>query len=45
MDNERKPRGYWTYDKCKELASTCNSRSEMKYKSKQAYEVSRKNKW
>lgn len=45
MDNERKPRGYWTYDKCKELASTCKSRLEMKNKSRQAYDVSRKNKW
>ena len=45
MVNKRKQRCYWNYDTCKELASTCNSRSDMKYKSKQAYEVSRKNKW
>lgn len=46
MVNKRKQkRGYWNYDTCKELASTCNSRSEMKYKNKQAYDVSRKNKW
>lgn len=45
MMSKRKHRGYWNYDTCKELASTCNSRSEMKYKNQQAYDVSRKNKW
>ena len=35
----------WTYENCKELALTCESRQEFKKKSSAAYAVSRANKW
>jgi predicted GIY-YIG superfamily endonuclease len=34
---ERKPNGYWTYDKCKEVASLCKSRKELNKKYKVVY--------
>ncbi len=38
-------RKYWTYDKCKEIALKCKSRSEFKTRSKGGYDVARKNGW
>ena len=35
----------WTYDKIKELASTVNSRAQLKYKNCTAYQNARTNKW
>ena len=35
----------WTYDTCKELASTCKNKEEFKKKSSRAHNVSRENGW
>jgi hypothetical protein len=45
MEEKRKPKGYWTYEKCKELASYCKARQEFFNKKGFAYEIARKNGW
>lgn len=42
---ERKPKNYWNYDTCFEVALDCKSRSEMHDKYKRAYQIARKNGW
>ena len=42
---KRKPRGYWTKEKCKEVALNCDGRLELGKRYKGAYESARKNKW
>jgi len=44
MNSNRKPRGYWTFDKCKIEANKYGSRLELKKNSKSFY-VSRSNGW
>ena len=41
----KKPNGYWTKERCYELALQCNSRSEFKRKFITPYDNVRKNKW
>lgn len=41
----RKPSGYWTYEKCKEVALKCKTKSEFLKKYKGAYLKTIKNKW
>jgi len=41
----KKPNGYWTFEKCKEVALLCSSRSEFQKKYNGAYESSTKNGW
>lgn len=40
-----KPKGYWTKEKCKEVAKLCNSRSEFSKKFSTAYKISTNNNW
>jgi len=40
-----KPKGYWTYEKCKEAALECKSKKEFKKKYGGANDVIHKNKW
>ena len=40
-----KPRGYWNYDACYELAKECSCSSEMEKKSGAAITAARKNGW
>lgn len=41
----RKPKGYYTYEKCFELAGECRTIKEFNEKYTRAYQVSIKNKW
>lgn len=41
----RYPSGYWTYDRVKELASSCRTKNELKKKSRSAYQKARSNGW
>jgi len=41
----RKPNGYWTYEKCKEVALTCEYRSEVIKKFKSTYKTITTNNW
>ena len=43
--NKRKPKGYWTYDKCKEEALKYTSRSAFQDNSRGAYRTALKNGW
>jgi hypothetical protein len=46
MNNiEKKPNGYWTYEKCLEVAIISKSKAEMVKNYKSAYDKSTKNKW
>lgn len=45
FEHKQKPKNYWNYDTCFEVALKCKSRSEMGYKYPQAYNISRKNNW
>ena len=38
-------KGYWTYDKCKEIALICKTKKEFSEYNKQAYKASYKHKW
>lgn len=42
---ESKPRGYWTYERCKEVAANCSSRRDFKDKYSTAYDVARRKGW
>ena len=42
---ERKPRGYWTYDKCLLETQKYNTKKELREKSHGCYNVITKNKW
>jgi len=44
-DPDKKPNGYWTYDKCKKAANTCKTRSEYAKKYNTAYNLSNFNGW
>jgi predicted GIY-YIG superfamily endonuclease len=39
------PQGYWTKEKCHEIALTCNTRHEFRLKSGGAYSAAHKKKW
>ena len=43
--SDRKPVGYWTYERCREEAMKCHMRSEFASKSSVAYDHARKNGW
>lgn len=43
--NEKKPAGYWTYERCYEAAKECNTKSELYHKYSGAYSVALKNGW
>lgn len=45
MNRNKKPEGYWTKSKCKELALQCKSIKEFKKLSRSAYFYARTNKW
>ena len=46
MENvDRKPRGYWDYERCKDDAINFKTRAEFYKNSGSAYEVARKNNW
>ena len=45
MAKERKPRGYWTKEKCYELAQDCKSRWDFCNKYKSAYNTASNNGW
>ena len=45
MQKERKPKGYWTLEKCKEESLKYNSRKEWFTKSATSYDAARRNKW
>jgi hypothetical protein len=40
-----KPSHYWSFEKCKEVALTCNSRNEFKHKYRTAYQKCLDKKW
>ena len=42
---DRKPRGYWTYERCYEEAKNCSTRKEFETLNGVAYNVSSKNGW
>lgn len=42
---KRKPKGYWTKERCQEEALKYESRSEFKKYSGSAYNIVKKNKW
>jgi len=42
---KRKPNGYWTYEKCKDVALKYNSSTDMNIKHASVYNKIRKNKW
>lgn len=42
---ERKPRNYWTYEKCYEVAKSCTTSSEFSKRFSVAYSKSKKQKW
>ena len=41
----KKPRGYWTYEKCKEAALLCKTKIELKKTYNAAYNIINKNNW
>lgn len=41
----RKPNGYWTYEKCKDVALLCNSKTDMYNKYGSVYNKINKNRW
>jgi len=41
----KKPKNYWTYEKCKEISSSCKTNTELKCKCSSAYEKILKNNW
>jgi predicted GIY-YIG superfamily endonuclease len=41
----KKPKGYWTFEKCKEVALLCKTRTEFQDKYKGAYNIVKKNNW
>jgi hypothetical protein len=45
MNNKKKPRGYWTLEKYKEIAKDCKTKTEFFKKSKSAYSVAFRNGW
>jgi predicted GIY-YIG superfamily endonuclease len=45
MSEPKKPKSYWTYETCKELATKCSSRTEFLKKSQNAHNVSIINGW
>jgi len=45
LNSNKKPNGYWSYEKCKEVALTCNIKSEFQKKYPTAYRIVLKNKW
>jgi predicted GIY-YIG superfamily endonuclease len=45
MDSNKKPRGYWTKEKCIEAAKECETKSEFAVKFNGAYKISRKYGW
>jgi hypothetical protein len=44
-EGDRRPDGYWTKEKCKELAITCKNRRELQLKNGQAYKLANNNGW
>ncbi len=44
-NSNRKPRGYWTLEKCKEETLKFNSRTEWQNKSKGSYDAAFNNNW
>lgn len=42
---KRKPRNYWTYEKCKEESLKYDNRKDFKENSSSAYNTSLKNNW
>ncbi len=46
MNNKiNKPPGYWTYEKCKEISLTCETKEELYKKFSGAYKVILDNDW
>ena len=45
METKRKPRGYWTKEKCLEAALSCKARKEFKNKFGSAYSAAQTNGW
>jgi len=43
--SSKKSNGYWTYEKCKESALECETKSEFMINFSSAYNIVRKNKW
>jgi hypothetical protein len=41
----RKPTGYWTYERCKDIALTCNKRFELEKKNSSVYNKILREKW
>ena len=39
------PVGYWTYEKCKDVAQLCKTKKEFSKKYSRAYDICRNNKW
>lgn len=45
METLRKPKGYWTYERCREVARKCQNRTEFYKKESWAYNISLSNGW
>jgi hypothetical protein len=45
MKITRKPKGYWTYEKCKSVAMECKTRSELQKNHNTIYQISKRNGW
>jgi len=41
----KKPNGYWTYEKCKEVSLICKTKQELRKNYSTAYNIIYKNKW
>jgi len=41
----QKPSGYWTFEKCKEVADKCRSRSEFKKRYSSSFKSAERNNW
>ena len=44
-DKKHKPSGYWTYERCKEVAKNCKRRTDFNRLNGSAYETARRNGW
>lgn len=45
MISNRKPNGYWSYNKCKEEALKYKTKNEFRYQSNSAYQIAKRNKF
>lgn len=43
--NNKKPKNYWTFEKCLEAAKSCKNKTEFARKYDCAYKKSKKNNW